>query len=294
MEVSNKHLFIRCTVKFNELFDNPNTLFDTGATGETFMDNKYAQQQGFPPIPLIRLIPLQVFDGNATGSGPVIHFVYIFFVPLGHKPQFTRLFLIDIPKFPIVIGLPWMKSSFTTIRLRPDVSTIDFKNLDKINEPTNTPETMETNSLTKSGNYQFPSVEKIPDEGEPEEFQHFKKRKLFGQRSQERKKARTLKRGEKFSQLFDDELVKEEIPETKALLKIKIIAAAPFFHVSKQKRVELFSVSLKDVEKALRPKQYIDPATKLPAELHEFFELFFHQKATNYYRISCTTTNLIS
>ena len=58
-----------------------------------------------------------------------------------------------------------------------------------------------------------------------------------------------------------------------------MIAAASFFHVSKQKRVELFSISLKDVEKTLKPKQHTDPATKLFPELHEFFELFSHQKA---------------
>ena len=92
MEVSNKHFVIRCTVKFNKLSDDPKTLFDTSVTGETFMDKRYTQQQGFFPIPLIRFIPLQGFDGNATGSGPVTHFIYIFFVPPGHKPQLTRFF----------------------------------------------------------------------------------------------------------------------------------------------------------------------------------------------------------
>ena len=84
-----------------------------------------------------------------------------------------------------------------------------------------------------------------------------------------------MKKGGKFSGP-PEELVKEELPE--APFEIKMITAAPFFHVSKQKGVELFSASLKDVEKALRPKQYTDPATKLPPELHEFFELFSHQK----------------
>ena len=82
--------------------------------------------------------------------------------------------------------------------------------------------------------------------------------------------------------LPNEELVKKkfpEIPEPEALFEIKMITAAPFFHVSKQKGVELFSVSLKDVEKTLKPKQYTDPATKLPPELHEFFELFSHQEA---------------
>ena len=57
-----------------------------------------------------------------------------------------------------------------------------------------------------------------------------------------------------------------------------MITAAPFSHVSKQKGVKLFSASLKDVEKTLRPKQHTDPAIKLLPEFHEFFELFFHQK----------------
>ena len=207
MEIpENKHLVPRCTIKFNKLSDEPITLFDTDATGETFMDKKYAQQRGIPSIPLIRPIPLQGFDGNITGSGPVIHFVYILFAPPGHKPQFTRFFLTDIPPFPIIINLPWMKNKFTTIRLKPDISTINFEQLDQIYEPVTVPETMETNSLTGIGNsgqlfsplltnlsnYQPPSVEKIPNEGEHEleELPIFTKKKLPEQRSQERKRAR--------------------------------------------------------------------------------------------------------
>ena len=133
------------------------------------------------------------------------------------------------------------------------------------------------------------SVEEIPDEGELEETPISKKRKLPGQRNQERKRARILKKGEKLSELPDEELVKglpdeelikKELPELpEAPFEIKMIAAVPIFHVSKQKGVELFSASLKDVEKTSRPKQYTDPATKLPPELHEFFELFSHQEA---------------
>ena len=192
MEISNKDFVSRCTVKFNELFDDPVTLFDTGVIGEVFMDKKYAQQQRIPSIFLIRPIPLQGFDGNFTGSGPVTHFVYLLFAPLNRKPQFTRFFLTDIFQFPIVIGLPWMRNKFTTIRLKPDISTINFEQLDEMNEPVTTPEIMETNSLTeisnskqpsslllaKSGNYRPPSVEKIPNEREFEKLPIFKKRKL--------------------------------------------------------------------------------------------------------------------
>ena len=75
-------------------------------------------------------------------------------------------------------------------------------------------------------------------------------------------------------------MIKKELPELPEVpFEIKMIAAAPFFHVSKQKRVESFSVSLKDVEKALKPKQYTDPATKFLPKLHGFFELFSQQEA---------------
>ena len=46
VEISNnKHLVSRCTVKFNELFDDFITLFDIGVIGEIFMYKTYAQQQ---------------------------------------------------------------------------------------------------------------------------------------------------------------------------------------------------------------------------------------------------------
>ena len=129
--------------------------------------------------------------------------------------------------------------------------------------------------LAKSGNYRPPSVKKIPDEGEFEEFPISRKKKLPGQRSQERKRTRILKKGEKLSGP-PEERVKKELPE--APLEIKMITAAPFFHVSKQKGVKLFSVFLKDVEKTLKPKQHNVPVIKLPPEFHKFFELFSHQK----------------
>ena len=42
-----------------------------------------------------------------------------------------------------------------------------------------------------------------------------------------------------------------------------MIKAALLIHIFKQKSVELFSVSLKNVEKTLKLKQQIDPVTKL-------------------------------
>ena len=82
VEISDKHFVSRCTIKINGKFENPTTLFDTGVTGETIMDRSYAFQHIILFISLIKVIFLQGFDGNFTGSRPVTHFVNVFSPPL--------------------------------------------------------------------------------------------------------------------------------------------------------------------------------------------------------------------
>lgn len=41
----------------------------------------------------------------------------------------------------------------------------------------------------------------------------------------------------------------------------------------------MFSVSIRDIEKALAPKIEIDPKTVLPPEYHEFLDVFSHAEA---------------
>ena len=53
-----------------------------------------------------------------------------------------------------------MINKFTIINLKPDISTIDFEQLNKTNEPVISIETSKTNSLAKTGNYQPPLVKK--------------------------------------------------------------------------------------------------------------------------------------
>ena len=59
-----------------------------------------------------------------------------------------------------------MKNKFTTIKLRPDISTIIFENPEQTTEEIVGP--AETFSLAQLNNYQLPTVEKILDEKEPE------------------------------------------------------------------------------------------------------------------------------
>ena len=161
-----------------------------------------------------------------------------------------------------------MKSKFTTIKLRPDISIIAFEHSEQTTEPTTEP--AETNSLAQLSNYLPFTVEEIPDEGEPELPTINPKKKLPGQRNKKNE-----------TPLLDETIAPSiEAPQPfETSLEIKMIAAALFFYVSKQEGVKLFSVSLKDVKKAFQPKHRTDPAIKLPQEFHEFLVLFSEKKA---------------
>ena len=88
------------------------------------------------------------------------------------------------------------------------------------------------------------------------------------------------KKGMKFRKLFRKPPYPNEfLPPSETPLEIKMIATAPFFHVCKQKKVKLFSASLKDIKKASQLKHRTDATAKLLHEFHEFLELFSEKKA---------------
>lgn len=47
----------------------------------------------------------------------------------------------------------------------------------------------------------------------------------------------------------------------------------------KNKRIEVFAVSLRDIDKALQHKKHTDPKTKLPTAYHDFLEVFDRERA---------------
>ena len=62
-----------------------------------------------------------------------------------------------------------------------------------------------------------------------------------------------------------------------------MIGAAPFNHLvqksMKDSSIQIFSVTLRDINIALAPKKQVDPATKLPTEYHDFFDVFSKSNA---------------
>ena len=74
-----------------------------------------------------------------------------------------------------------------------------------------------------------------------------------------------------------DAKIHEGLPQT--TLDVAAIEAALFDLWVKRHLMEVFAVSLRDIEKALEPKKHFDPAVKLPKKYHQFLDVFSRQEA---------------
>ena len=74
-----------------------------------------------------------------------------------------------------------------------------------------------------------------------------------------------------------DVKIHEGSPQT--TLDVAAIGAAPFDLWVKRHPMEVFAVSLRDIEKALEPKKHFDLTVKLLKEYHQFLDVFSRQEA---------------
>ena len=72
---------------------------------------------------------------------------------------------------------------------------------------------------------------------------------------------------------------KEEVKRSESLMDIRMIGPAPLAHLARRPGHQVFVASMKDIEKALAPKEEIDVMSKLPSEYHEFASLFSREEA---------------
>jgi hypothetical protein len=66
---------------------------------------------------------------------------------------------------------------------------------------------------------------------------------------------------------------------TPASFDIFMIGAAHFTRLARQRNVDAFAISLRDIEKALSPKPEVNPRTQLPAEYHDLLKVFSRHDA---------------
>ncbi len=98
--------------------------------------------------------------------------------------------------------------------------------------------------------------------------------------------SRILRKGSRINPFYDEISSKTEDEylndESESAIEIHSIAAAPFNTLSRQKDVEIFAVSMKDLEIQLKKQgssTVTDPKSVVPSEYHDFLDVFSKEKA---------------
>jgi hypothetical protein len=82
---------------------------DSGAEGVCFVDKNWATSKGFKLEPMKRHMPLLNFNGDGEESATVTHFMVANLRLHDHLDKKAFLFATRLSRYPIILGLPWLK-----------------------------------------------------------------------------------------------------------------------------------------------------------------------------------------
>ena len=223
----------------------------------------------------------------------------------GAHTELLNLFVTTLGQYPVVLGLPWLRKHDPHIRFKENTLTFDFEHcldhcistrqavtihgadvtfdtLHEIQEPTRThespqihktlheiqelPENLDTRRSTSKPRYSPCSSHKI----DMVDCTRKMNSELMLLESPSVDHTSVASRAPSRTPTAD-------ITSAARKLDISMIGAAPFNHLvqkSKKDGIQIFSVTLQNINIALTLKKPIDPATKLPSEYHDFLDVF--------------------
>ena len=282
-------LVVSCTLgNDNEI--SSHSFLDTGATGVAFIDKAMARHVcnvvKISFLPLLKPKPLKSFDRKP--ARPITHAIYPTLTVQGHSELLAPMLVTSLGQHPIILGKPWMQKHGVILDMSCDKLTFwpghcqhsgarkvlnessvsPVKELAptlKVNEPIG-----KEQSVTK---YVIPANKKAVPKAVPKAAAP----KAVPQPSEAYRandlKARIPKVILRTSPRAKEPRVKES--PTKPL-ELAMVGAAPFQYLTKQKGVEIFGISMRDLEYQLNKakKPTTDPATVVPECYHEFLDVF--------------------
>ena len=272
---------------------------DCGATA-SFIDFSFAQLHGLKFTPLQHPCDLTVADGRLVSSRAITHIVQISLTFETHT-EILDLFVTTLGQYPVVLGLPWLRKHDPHIRFKENTVTFDSEHClqhcislhqaVKIHGvDTSTFDTLHEIQETQENHHTLPEIQ---EPSKTQETRCSASRPCYSPRSSyridmvdcTRKMERELKLQEDFSpdstSVAGNEALRTptaDITSVARKLNINMIGAGPFNHLieksKKDSAIQIFAVSLRDIDIALAPKKQVDPATKLPSKYHNFLDVF--------------------
>ena len=251
---------------------NTRAMIDTGSTGYCFVDRLTAQEicekANISPVTLNRRKEIKAYDGRK--GKPITQAIYPSLKIGNHTESSTPMLITELGQRTIILGKPWMRKHgvsyhghTNSISFRPD----HCNHLGAPERPfPSSPIRREEPGSTKDTTPIF-QPKKILKRDEPDEKNHSNSNPISVRRSRK------------------EDILKQKSwrkdAESEEALDIAMIGADPFNVLTKQKDVEIFAVSLRDInfELAKGEKPITDPKTIVPPEYHDFLDVFSKEKA---------------
>ena len=289
---TNEALVIPCTLG-NSSEISTHSLLDTGATGVAFIDKAMARHVcnmlKISFLPLAKPKPLKGFDGKP--ARPITHTIYPTLTVQGHFELLAPMLVTSLGQHPIILGKPWMRKhgvildmscdkltfwpghcqhSGASVKLEDESAVPPVKELAstlKVNEPIGK-EQLVNNTLK----YMIPANRKAaPKAVAPKAVAPKAVASHAAPQAREAEQAKVPKIILKASSAASPCAEKPTRP-----LELAMVGAAPFQYLTKQKGVEIFGISMRDLEYQLNKteKPVTDPATVVPECYHKFLDVF--------------------
>ena len=115
MPMDAQHLVLSCTIdSTNEQTINLYSMPDSGATGNSFLDQSFAQSHSIDMFPLQRPRRLKVVDGRPSSAGDITHAAKIRLNINSHSEDLF-CFITKLGQYPLILGMPWLTLHNPTI-----------------------------------------------------------------------------------------------------------------------------------------------------------------------------------
>ena len=256
-------------------------LLDTGATGIAFinkaMERYVCHVLKISLLPLAKPKPLKGFDGKP--ARPITHAIYPTLTVQGHSKLLAPMLVTLLGQHLIILGKPWMQKHGVILDMSCDKLTFwpghcQHSGIKKLAIPpvkelasktlkTNQPMRKEL-SANNTPKYIIPARKAAP-KAYPEPSNTKQARDSKAMISKAILKASTQPRA-----------TEPRAKESAKPLELAMVGAAPFQYLTKQKSVEIFAVSMRDLEYQLNKTEKLvtDPATVVPECYHKYLDVF--------------------
>ena len=199
-----------------------------------------------------------------------------------HKETTTPMLITKLGQHQIILEKPWMKKHGTVLHMKNDRLTFwprhyqhDVALKPYAKEPLASSRPMKilkrstSNKLPKLLPYLLPStrgVSKVADT--PEASESKKKPSIVAQKSGPNARGK--------SKTKDNKPSVEQANRSNKPLDLAFIGRAPFMHLAKKQKAEVFVISMRDIKYQLNKttKPLTDPKTVVPPEYHDFLDVF--------------------